>query len=80
MYSHPAMGRLLAQAKLEEAQSRIRLAQVLREASLERQGEAVTVLSAKADDGGEPPMPARRHRWFARPGNLRANARSTTNG
>ena len=59
MYSHPAMGRLLAQAKLKEAQSRMPPAHVLREAALERQGEAVTVLTAKCDDRREPPMPAK---------------------
>lgn len=80
MYSHPAMGRLLAQAKLKEAQSRMPPAHVLREAALERQGEAVTVLTAKCDDRREPPMPARKRRWFARPGNVRANSRSTTHG
>ena len=45
MYLHPAMGRLLAQARLDEAQSRMPPAHVLRAASLERQEEDVTVLS-----------------------------------
>ena len=67
MYFHPALGRLLAQAKLEEAQSRMPPAHVLRTASLERQGgAAVTRLSATSEDRREPPMPARKPRRFAR--------------
>lgn len=76
MYFHPALGRLLAQAKLEEAQSRMPPAHVLRTASLERQAEPVIVLSATCEDGREPPMPARKRRWSGRPANLRPNARS----
>ena len=65
MYFHPAMGRLLARAKLEEAQSRMPPAHVVRAASLERQGEAVAPVGARSEDRLEPPMPARR-RWSAR--------------
>jgi hypothetical protein len=80
MYLHPTLGRLLAQAKIEEAQSRMPPAHVLAAASMEREGRAVTVVSATSDDGREPPMPSRKRRWFARRRNLHANARSTTIG
>ncbi len=77
MYPYPAMGRLLAQAKLEEAQSRMSRAHVLRAASLERQGGAATDdHSATCDNGREPPTPASKTRRFAWRGNLRTNAPS----
>jgi hypothetical protein len=77
MFLSPALGRLLAQAKLEEAQSRMPRAHVLRAAALERQAEAVTVPSAKSDEGRESPVPARKRRWLRRPrqdSNLRPTA------
>jgi hypothetical protein len=80
MYLHPTLGRLLAQAKIEEAQSRMPPAHVLSAASLERHGGALTVVRAPSDDGREPPMPSRKRRWLARRRNLHANARSTTIG
>ena len=77
MFLSPALGRLLAHAKLEEAQSRMPHAHVLRAAALERQAEAGNVLSGKPDEGREPPTPATKRRWlrrFRHDSNLRPTA------
>lgn len=54
MYLHPQMGRLLAQAKLEEAKSRMRTVAPVRAAALEQQQRPVIVRG-----------PGRRHRRAA---------------
>lgn len=78
MYTHPELGLRLAQAKIEEAQSRARRASVLRAASVHPRASGVTVAT-------------RRYRWAARalatvsglparPSSRRANAPRTTKG
>jgi hypothetical protein len=70
MYMHPDMGRLLIRAKLEEAQTRMLPARLLRADSLEQHEGPIT----GADPAPIDTRPAPRARLIARPSVARARA------
>jgi hypothetical protein len=77
MYNHPELGRRLAQAKLEEARSRMQRAAALRAAALDRQ--APTLSAGTRRDRWPLLMLATASRRRARGRSLRANS-PWTNG
>jgi hypothetical protein len=78
MYMHPDMGRLLIRAKLDEAQSRMRRAPLLRAASLEQQQGPETVPALARKHTPEPPIPAAIDSPPERRARLRASAQAAT--
>ena len=80
MYIDPETGRLLAQAKLEEAKSRMRSAAAVRAASLDRQRGPLSERGLKRRYSRVVPMSATTRRWLARRPSLRPHMPKTTNG
>lgn len=76
MYTHSGVGRLLANAKIEEARYRLITGPALRTASLERGARAVTVRAAMDRCTLEAPAAGDTRRWLARLATPWANERS----
>jgi hypothetical protein len=80
MFIRPEMGRLLAQAKLEEAKSRMPSVAAVRAASLERQSGPARGRGLIRRYRREAPMPTTTRGSFLRRPSVRPNAPKTTNG